>query len=90
MSTTDEGPPRPDDQVSLTTVSIKLLTFWTDYPKVWFLQAEAQFSIKRVTTSLTKFYHCVAALPQDIATCLVDLIHNPTADPYTTLRGRFI
>ena len=90
MSTTNEGPPRPDDQVSLTTVSIKLLPFWTDYPKVWFLQAEAQFSIKRVTTSLTKFHHCVAALPQDIATCLVYFIRNPTADPYTTLRGRLI
>ena len=84
MSTTDEGPPRPDDQVSLTTVSIKLPTFWTDSPEVWFLQAETQFAIKRVTTSLTKFHHCIAVLPQDVATHLIDLIHNPTADPFRT------
>ena len=38
-------------------------------------------------TSMTKFHHCVAALPQDVATRLIDLIRDPTADPYTT-RGR--
>ena len=43
MSTTDESVPNPDSQVHLTAVSIKLPTFWTDSPEVWFLQAEAQF-----------------------------------------------
>ena len=73
-----------------TTVSIKLPTFWTNSPEVWFLQAEAQFAINHVTTSLTKFHHCVAALPQDVATRLIDLIRNPTSDPYATLRNRLI
>ena len=71
-------------------VSIKLPTFWTDSPKVWFLQAKSQFAIKRVTTSLTKFHHYVAALPQDVATRLIDLIRDPTADPYTTLRASLV
>ena len=69
-----------DGQLSLTMVSIKLPTF----------QAEAQFTIKRVTTSMTKFHHCIAALPQDVATRLIDLIRDPTADPYTTLRARLV
>ena len=47
MSTTDEGPSHSDGQVSLTTIfttnSIKLPTFWTDSPKVWFLQAKVSF-----------------------------------------------
>jgi hypothetical protein len=90
MSTTDESVPNPDSQVHLTTVSIKLPTFWTDSPEVWFLQAEAQFAIKRVTASLTKFHHCVAALPQDVATRLIDLIRSPPADPYSTLRARLV
>ena len=30
MLTTDEGPSHPDGQLSLTMVSIKLPTFWTD------------------------------------------------------------
>ena len=71
-------------------VSIKLPTFWTDSPKVWFLQAESQFAIKPVTTFLTKFHHCVAALPQDVATHLIDLVCNPPADPYATLRACFV
>ena len=80
MSTTDEGPLHLDGQLSLTMVSIKLPTF----------QAKAQFEIKHVTTSMTKFHHCVAAIPQDVATCLIDLIRDPTADPYTTLRARLV
>jgi len=90
MSTTDGGVSNPDGQGSLTTVSIKLPTFWTDSPEVWFLQAESQFAIKRVTASMTKFHHCVAALPQDVATRLIDLIRNPSADPYTALRARLV
>ena len=31
------------DPVPLTTVSVKLLMFWTDSQEAWFLQAEAQF-----------------------------------------------
>ena len=71
----------PDCQVSLTTVSIKLPTFWTYSPEAWFQQAQSQFAIKRVTTSLTKIHHCVAALPQDVAICLIDLVCNPPAEP---------
>ena len=57
MSTTDEEPLQLDGQLSLMMVSIKLPIFWTDSPKVWFLQAKAQFAIKPVMTSMTKFYH---------------------------------
>ena len=45
ISTPDEAN-HPDDQFSLTTVSIKLATFWTDSPEVWFIQAVSQFVIK--------------------------------------------
>ena len=30
-------------------VAIKLPTFWAQQPKVWFLQAEAQFHIHKIT-----------------------------------------
>ena len=76
--------------VPLTTVSIKLPTFWTDSPEVWFLQAEAQFENKRIVTSRTKFTHCLAALPQDVACRLLDLIRSPPAEPYEALRSRLI
>ena len=78
MSTTDEVPSRPVGQVSFTTISIKLPTFWRDSPEVWFLQAESQF------------HHCIAALPQDVANRLIDLVPNPPAEPYASLRSHLV
>ena len=49
-------------------VAIKLPTFWAQQPEVWFLQAEAQFHIRKITDDTTKYYHVVAALDQE--TCL--------------------
>jgi len=88
-------PEQPDDEVMqgavpLTTVSVKLPSFWTDSPEVWFLQAEAQFENKRITSSRTKFTHCVAALPQDVACRLLDLVRAPPVEPYEALRRRLI
>ena len=42
-------------------VAIKLPTFWAQQPEVWFLQAEAQFHIRKITDDTTKYYHVVAA-----------------------------
>ena len=42
-----------------TNVSIKLLSFWPDAAEVWFAQAYAQFTIKHVTVSKTKFHQAV-------------------------------
>ena len=33
-------------------VAIKLPTFWAQQPEVWFLQAEAQFHIRKITDPL--------------------------------------
>ena len=78
------------DPVPLTTVSVKLPTFWTDSPEVWFLQAEAQFKNKRITLSQTKFTHCIAFLPHDVACRLLDLVSAAPSDPYKALRRRLI
>ena len=77
----EEGSDISWSEVPLTTVSVKLPTFWTDSPEVWFIQAEAQFEVKRITTSRTKFNHCLAALPQDVACRLLDLVGAPPAAP---------
>ena len=55
-------------------VAMKLLTFWPDETEVWFAQADAQFAIKAVTVSKTKFYHSVAVLHQDVAAQILNLI----------------
>ena len=40
----------------VNAVAIKLPTFWTAQPNIWFTQAEAQFHIKNVTQDITKYY----------------------------------
>ena len=36
-------------------VSVKLPPFWPDKTDLWFAQAEAQFTIKNITTEKTKY-----------------------------------
>ena len=67
-------------------VTLKLPVFWPEAAEVWFAQADAQFAIRSITVSKTKFYHAVASLPQDVAAQILDLIRAPPArDPYGVL-----
>ena len=43
-------------------VSLKLPTFWTAQPEVWFTKAEAQFNLCGITAFNTKYYYVLAAL----------------------------
>ena len=72
-------------------VSIKLPTFWTSEPHVWFAQAEAQFNIRGITADDTKYYYVLSALDQTTATRLLDLIQRPpTENKYTALKDRLL
>lgn len=72
-------------------VSLKLPTFWTSQPEVWFAQAEAQFNLRRITGDETKYFHVLASLDQDTATRLLDLIHRPSDDnKYQALKDRLV
>ena len=72
------------------TVSVKLPSFRTNSPENWFIRAEAQVENKRITAPHTKFTHFVAALPQDVARRLLNLVRAPPAKPYEALRKRQI
>ena len=81
-------PPSPSVPVA-ANVSLKLPVFWPDAAEVWFAQADAQFAIKSITVSKTKFYHAVASLPKNVGAQILDLIHAPPAgDPYEVLKER--
>ena len=69
MSTQDD-----DALPRVEAVALKFSPFWSESAEVWFAQAEAQFNIKGVSSSTTKFYHCVAAMSQEVASQLLDLI----------------
>ena len=70
-------------------VSLKLPTFWTSQPEVWFAQAEAQLELRKVTADATKYFYVLAALDQQTATRFIDLISRPpVTDKYKTLKDR--
>ncbi|KFD60560.1 hypothetical protein M514_27264 [Trichuris suis] len=71
-------------------LSIKLPQFWAHSPKLWFAQAEAQFALKQVSSSLTKFYYAVAALPDHIASDVDDLLDPEPLNPYEALKAKLL
>ena len=71
---------------NINSVAVKLPEFWTDNVKVWFAQSKAQFAVRGVNSSLTKFYYCVGALNHANASQVVDLIEfSPEENPYKFL-----
>ncbi|KRY23942.1 Transposon Tf2-6 polyprotein [Trichinella patagoniensis] len=57
------------DNLDMKTVaiSVKLPSFWLHSPRLWFAQAEAQFALRHVSASLTKYYYVIASLPDSVA-----------------------
>ena len=76
-TTTSSAETTATTTTTINSVSVKLSTFWPDKPQVWFVQAEAQFALRNVSSSLTKYYHVTAILPQDIATDVLDILRAP-------------
>ena len=42
-------------------VALKLPTFWSHQPRVWFAQAKAQFTLRDITVDITKYSYCSTA-----------------------------
>ena len=76
---------------SVGAVALKLPPFWPESAEVWFAQAEAQFNIKGISSSTTKFYHCVASMSQEVASQMLDLIRAPPAsETYKVLKAQLV
>ena len=77
--------------MAVDAVSLKLPTFWASQPEVWFAQAEAQFRLRKIEVDETKYYYVIAALDQETAARLMDLICQPPEDDkYETLKNRLV
>ena len=74
---------------NLNAVALKLPTFWSNQPDVWFSQAEAQFAIRGIVADDTKFYHVISALDQETACRVRDICKQPPAtNKYNFLKQR--
>ena len=73
---------------SVSAVQIKLPSFWTAKPELWFTQVEAQFSTKGVTSEKIKFDYVVhAVLDNATASEAEHFIRKPSAaTSYTVIK----
>ena len=74
--------PADGDESGVGSLSIKLPTFWTSEPDMWFFQIEAVFNNRtpKVTKDSTKFNQAVAALPQDVLLEIRHVMELPVTD----------
>ena len=80
-----------DHQLLLSAVSVKLPPFWTTTPESWFTNVEGQFHVKGITSSLTKYYHCVQSFNQEMSVQFSDICSSPIpVEPYETLKARLL
>ena len=71
----------------LASISLGLPSFWSTHPDAWFINIESQFALANITREETKFHKVVAALPEDIATQVLDITQSSyQAGNYTKLK----
>ena len=73
------------DMADTNAVALKLPTFWTQQPRVWFAQAESQFAIRKIVSEETRYHYVVAALNQETATHVLDLLETIKKKNHTWL-----
>lgn len=84
----DEGQSTPTD---INALIVKLPTFWSNNPSIWFIQAEAQFALGKLTKDLSKYNYVVGTLPESIADSISDVLENPPATGlYANLKDTLI
>ena len=78
-------------EINVAAVAIQLPPFSPANPRVWFIQADAQFTRRGITASRTKYEEIICALPTDYATEVEDLLIDPPEEnPYEKLKDLLI
>ena len=70
------------------SLAIRLPTFWTTSPELWFAQVEASFDTRnpKITSDISKYNHILQALPQEVLNECEDAVSSHGTDRYTTLK----
>ena len=77
--------------LSIESINVRLPSFALDCPRVWFLQAEAVFRVRRIKSQLTKFSLVTEVLPHSVAKLVEDLlVETPSEEPYIKLKEAII
>jgi hypothetical protein len=66
---------------------VKLPSFWTEDPVLWFRLAEGQFNLRNVADPVARYYHVLASVPQDTVRLVRHVLHEDTGPlSYDNLR----
>ena len=70
--------------------SLSLPSFWLERLATWFNLCESAFTVRQITSSVTKYHHCVGKLPAEKVATVEEMVNNYTAyaNPYTELKRR--
>ena len=75
-------------QLTSSTVSIKLPQLWETNAAAWFVITEAQFSNAHITVDTTKYTYVISSLSNELAGKIIHVITNPpTNDKYVSLKN---
>jgi hypothetical protein len=67
--------------------NLRLLEFWPENPRGWFAMAEAQFMLRRVTSSVDRYCHVLTTLPRSSYRLILRLVEDvPSKKSYTMLK----
>ncbi|KAH8034268.1 hypothetical protein HPB51_022094 [Rhipicephalus microplus] len=82
---------RPSGAAVAAIQHVNLPSFWPNSPSTWFLQVEAHFRLRKITSQQTRYWNLVSCLPPDVADDLADILASPhLSHPYDTLQAAII
>jgi hypothetical protein len=90
-TTTQSSQQTDNSEQSISATKLKLPSYWTNDPTLWFLQVEARFRTHQVRSDRRQFDHIVDSLPQDVLFEVRDfLVTPPAANAYTALKAAIL
>lgn len=93
MSLNEQPPAEPASAPGIAAASAvqKLPPFWSEQPKLWFIQIESIFQISRITRDETKYSHVIANLDPAYLKFVGDILMSPPEiDKYEAIKTRLI
>ncbi|KAH8020279.1 hypothetical protein HPB51_025799 [Rhipicephalus microplus] len=82
---------RPSGAAVAAIQHVNLPLFWPNSSSTWFLQVEAHFRLRQITSQQTRHWQLVSCLPPDVADDLADILASPhPSHPYDTLKAAII
>ena len=74
------------------SLAIRLPTFWTTSPELWFAQVEASFDTRnpKITSDISKYNHILQALPLEVLNECEEAVSSHGTDWYATMKDALL